>query len=58
MQELEHKKKMLAFMETEYEKTPKDLNRNMYLKRINEIIGNLKGQKLEITKLLEEIKVV
>ena len=35
---------------------PKDINRNQYLKRINEIIGNLKSQKEEIKKILVEIK--
>mmetsp|Transcript_14885 Transcript_14885/g.14472 ORF Transcript_14885/g.14472 Transcript_14885/m.14472 type:complete len:84 (+) Transcript_14885:1715-1966(+) len=50
--EVEHKKEVLTFMQQEYEKTPKDLNRNMYLKRINEIISNLKMQKREITSIL------
>jgi hypothetical protein len=35
---------------------PRDINRNQYLKRINEIIGNLKSQKIEIKNILEEIK--
>lgn len=35
---------------------PRDINRNQYLKRINEIIGNLKSQKVEIKNILEEIK--
>lgn len=43
-------------MDSEYSKIPKDLNRNQYLKRINEIITNLKNQKVEIKKMLEEIK--
>ncbi|TNV82574.1 hypothetical protein FGO68_gene7026 [Halteria grandinella] len=43
-------------MEQEFTKLPKDLNRNQYLKRINEIIGNLKAQKKEIHGILEEIR--
>lgn len=34
---------------------PKDVNRNQYLKRINEIIGNLKSQNVEIRSILTEI---
>ena len=54
--ELEHKKQTLQFMEAEFAKMPKDLNRNQYLKRINEIIVNLKAQKQEIKAILEEIR--
>jgi len=43
-------------MEQEFAKMPKDLNRNQYLKRINEIIGNLKAQKTEIKGILDEIR--
>lgn len=35
---------------------PQDLNRNQYLKRINEIIANLKAQKNEIKGILEEVR--
>eukprot|EP00352_Strombidinopsis_acuminata_P008756 CAMPEP_0176359122 /NCGR_PEP_ID=MMETSP0126-20121128/16082_1 /TAXON_ID=141414 ORGANISM="Strombidinopsis acuminatum, Strain SPMC142" /NCGR_SAMPLE_ID=MMETSP0126 /ASSEMBLY_ACC=CAM_ASM_000229 /LENGTH=77 /DNA_ID=CAMNT_0017713663 /DNA_START=1766 /DNA_END=1999 /DNA_ORIENTATION=+ len=35
---------------------PKDINRNQYLKRINEIISNLKGQKGEIKNILGDVK--
>lgn len=35
---------------------PRDLNRNQYLKRINEIIVNLKMQKTEIKGILDEIR--
>lgn len=35
---------------------PKDINRNQYLKRINEIITQLKAQKTEIKTILGEIK--
>lgn len=44
IQELEHKKQMLQFMEQEFAKIPKDMNRNQYVKRIHEIIGQLKAQ--------------
>jgi predicted nucleic acid-binding Zn-ribbon protein len=47
---------MLSYLEAQWEKMPRDINRNQYLKRINEIIVNLKSQKVEITKILEEIK--
>lgn len=40
--EIEHKKQVLTFMQQEWETMPKDINRNQYLKRINEIIKNVK----------------
>ena len=43
IQELDHKRQTLQYMEAEFTKLPKDLNRNQYLKRINEIIANLKA---------------
>jgi hypothetical protein len=43
-------------MEAEFAKMPRDLNRNQYLKRINEIIVNLKMQKTEIKGILDEIR--
>jgi len=42
LQDLEHKKDMLKYYNQQWEKCPKDINRNQYLKRINEIIQNLK----------------
>ena len=42
-------------MEAEWAAMPKDINRNQYLKRINEIIGNLKSQNVEIRSILTEI---
>lgn len=42
-------------MEAEWQAMPKDVNRNQYLKRINEIIGNLKSQNVEIRSILGEI---
>jgi len=35
---------------------PKDVNRNQYLKRINEIIKNLKSQNGDIRSILDDIK--
>ena len=37
---------------------PKDVNRNQYLKRINEIIKNLKSQNGDIQAILEDVKLV
>ncbi|CDW88196.1 UNKNOWN [Stylonychia lemnae] len=56
IQEIEHKKQLASFMEQEFTKIPKDLNRNQYLKRIYEIIANVKAQKVEIKTILDEIK--
>jgi len=38
IQDLEHKKEMIAYLNGQWEKMPKDINRNEYLKRIYEII--------------------
>ena len=38
VQELEHKKEMVVYLNQQWEKMPKDINRNAYLKRIHEII--------------------
>jgi len=43
VQEIEHKKKILEFMQEEWTTLPKDVNRNQYLKRINGLIKDLKG---------------
>ena len=40
--DIEHKKKVYAYMEQEWKQMPKDVNRNQYTKRIAEIIHNLK----------------
>ena len=42
-------------MQEELASMPKDINRNQYLKRINEIIKSLKSQNGEIRKILQEI---
>ena len=55
LQDLEHKKDMLKYYNQQWDKCPKDINRNQYLKRINEIIQNLKQQKVEIHNILKEI---
>lgn len=54
--EIEHKKKILEFMSEEWTTMPKDVNRNQYLKRINGLIKDLKGQNGSIRGILEEIK--
>lgn len=54
IQELDHKKQMQQYLLQEYDKLPKDMNRNQYLKRINEIIKNLKSQKEDIRKIHSE----
>ena len=43
-------------MQQEWENMPKDINRNQYLKRINEIIKNVKEQNSTTKSLVEEIK--
>ena len=43
VQETEHKKKILEYMQEEWNTMPKDVNRNQYLKRINGLIKDLKG---------------
>lgn len=55
IQDLEHKKELLVYLQNQWEKLPQDINRNQYLKRINEIIVNLKAQKVEIKNILGEI---
>ena len=56
MNELKYKKEMMAFMKEEYEKTPKDVNRNQYLKRINEINGQVKSQQTGIQATLQDLE--
>jgi chromosome segregation ATPase len=55
VQDIEHKKKVYAYMEQEWNTMPKDVNRNQYTKRISEIIHNLKIQNNEIKSILEEV---
>ena len=56
--EIAHKKQIYEFMQEEWTQMPKDVNRNQYLKRINGLIKDLKGQNGEIRGILEEIKQV
>lgn len=42
---------MLLIQITEYETLPKDVSRSAYTMRILEIVGNIKKQKEEITKV-------
>ena len=53
--ELKYKKEMLKFMEEEYSKLPKDINRNQYIKRINDVVSNVKVQQEEIQNTLNDI---
>lgn len=53
--ELKYKKEMLKFMEEEYAKIPKDINRNQYIKRINEVVNNVKLQQEEIQRSLSDL---
>lgn len=43
-------------MQQEWEQLPKDVNRNQYLKRINEVIKTLKDQKVDIRTVLSDVK--
>lgn len=43
--EMQYKEELMAFMQEEYAKAPKDLTRNVYTKKINDIIGQLKTQE-------------
>jgi len=42
MKQLKYKGEMMQFMTEEYDKTPKNVNRAQYLKRINEINNQVK----------------
>ena len=53
---MEHKKDLIKYYTQQWENMPKDINRNQYLKRITEIILQLKNQKQEIKQILGEIK--
>ena len=49
---------MVVYLEGQWEKMPKDVNRNEYLKRIYGIIQNQKTQKVEIKNILVEIQTI
>ncbi|XP_014274970.1 coiled-coil domain-containing protein 22 homolog isoform X2 [Halyomorpha halys] len=50
------KRGIIAQLEEEYDKLPKNINRSAYTRRIMEIIGNIKKQKDEIEKILKDTK--
>jgi len=54
--EIEHKKQVMQYMKQEWEALPKDVNRNQFLKRINEIIKKVKDQNAGIKEIIEEVK--
>lgn len=54
--EIEHKKQVMTFMQQELDALPKDVNRNQYLKRINEIIKKVKSQNSSIKEIIDEVK--
>lgn len=43
-------------MQQELDALPKDINRNQYLKRINEIIKKVKSQNSSIKEIIDEVK--
>lgn len=55
--EIEHKKQILTYMQEEVATLPVDVNRNQYLKRINEIIRSLKMVNTDIRANLDDIKI-
>ncbi|CAG7835882.1 unnamed protein product [Allacma fusca] len=57
-QEAKEKVELYSQLMAEYEKMPKDLNRSAYTRRICEIIGNIKKQKREITKVITDTKAI
>ena len=58
MKELKYKQEMMQFMTEEYDKTPKDVNRAQYLKRINEINNQVKTSVTTIQLTLEDVNKV
>ncbi|CAH1400021.1 unnamed protein product [Nezara viridula] len=55
-QQLVAKRGIIAQLEEDYDKLPKNINRSAYTRRIMEIIGNIKKQKDEIEKILKDTK--
>ncbi|CAL8128563.1 unnamed protein product [Orchesella dallaii] len=55
-QEAQSKEDVYFKLLIEYEKMSKELSRSSYTQRITEIIGNIKKQKKEINKILEDTK--
>ncbi|KAG2455924.1 CCD22 protein, partial [Polypterus senegalus] len=54
--EAKKKEELYKQLVTEYENLPKDVSRLAYTQRILEIVGNIKKQKEEITKILSDTK--
>uniref|UniRef100_A0AAY4DIR3 Coiled-coil domain-containing protein 22 n=1 Tax=Denticeps clupeoides TaxID=299321 RepID=A0AAY4DIR3_9TELE len=54
--EAKKKEELYKQLTTEYEHMPKDVSRSAYTLRILEIVGNIKKQKEEITKILSDTK--
>ncbi|TSW62373.1 Coiled-coil domain-containing protein 22 [Bagarius yarrelli] len=55
-EEAKKKESLYKQLITEYETLPKDVSRSAYTIRILEIVGNIKKQKEEITKILSDTK--
>ncbi|KAI5613993.1 coiled-coil domain-containing protein 22 [Silurus asotus] len=55
-EEAKKKESLYKQLITEYETLPKDVCRSAYTMRILEIVGNIKKQKEEITKILSDTK--
>ncbi|XP_045203989.2 coiled-coil domain-containing protein 22 homolog [Mercenaria mercenaria] len=52
------KEELAKQLNSEYERMTKDVNRSAYTKRIMEIVGNIKKQKMEIDKVLVDTRTV
>ncbi|MBN3318416.1 CCD22 protein, partial [Atractosteus spatula] len=55
-EEAKKKEGLYRQLMTEFETLPKDVSRSAYTQRILEIVGNIKKQKEEITKILSDTK--
>lgn len=56
--EARNKEELQKQLQSEYERMAKDVNRSAYTKRIMEIVGNIKKQKVEIDKVLVDTRSV
>ena len=54
--DIEHKKNVYRYMVQEFDSLPKDINRNQYLKRINEIIKQMKDLNKKIRQDIKEVE--
>nr|XP_046192760.1 coiled-coil domain-containing protein 22-like [Oncorhynchus gorbuscha] len=55
-EEAKKKEELYKQLITEFENLPKDISRSAYTARILEIVGNIRKQKEEITKILSDTK--